>query len=117
MAKVDCNLIQESSSLEPGDIRDAMHKVFNEILLRGILPAFGQQISRTASKLGIFESQNCLKCLQASLRAVPEFESLSDDLVLCEILPMCTGQNFFQTLCTRMVEYELLRMVWFTYRE
>ena len=89
-----------------------MHKVFNEILLRGVLPALGQQIP-CVSDLGIFESQNCLRCPQDVL------ESLSHNLgtgftieVLSEILPMCAGQNFFQTLCTRIIESILLGMVW-----
>ena len=84
-----------------------MHKVFMEILLQGILPALDQHILDT-SKLGIFESQNCLGCLQE----VPEMLlNMHDFAALSQILPMCTGQNYFQTLCTRVIESTLLTMV------
>jgi hypothetical protein len=92
--------------MEPGDIRDAMHKVFNKILLHGILPALGQQISHV-SKLGIFESQNCLGCL----KKIPRSILGNGSEVLSEILPKCTGQIFSQTLCTTIVESTLLAMV------
>jgi len=84
-----------------------MRKVFTGILPCGILPALSQHIS-WVSKLGIFDNQYCLGCLP---RDVPDglcnsqgFEELS------EILAMCTGQNFFQTLTTRVVESMLLGM-------
>jgi hypothetical protein len=93
--------------LEPGDIRDAMYKVFREILSQGILPALGQHILH-ASKLGIFESQKCLGCLQD----VPEMLlNMHDFDALSQILSMCTGQHFFQALCTRIVESTLLGKV------
>ena len=84
-----------------------MCKVFTGILPCGILPALSQHISR-ASQLGIFENQCCLGCLP---RDVPE--TLLDAHgfeVLSQILPMLTGQNFFQTLTTRMLESMLLGM-------
>ena len=104
----NCNSIQESSSLEPGDIRDAMCKVLTEILSCGILPALSQHISR-ASELGIFEKQYCLGCLPRDvpgtlLSYLSHFEELS------QILPMFTGQSLFQTLTTRVVESVLLGM-------
>ena len=104
----NCNSIQESSSLEPGDIRDAMCKVFTEILPCGILPALSQHISR-ASGLGIFENQYCLGCLpwnvpKTLLSYLSHFEELS------QILPMLTGQSLFQTFTTRVVESVLLGM-------
>jgi hypothetical protein len=87
-----------------------MYKVFTKILPRGILPALGQQISRASKKLGIFESKNCLRCLQD--HDVPERLLDRHGLgVLCRIVRMCTDQNFFQILCTRMVESMLLGLV------
>jgi hypothetical protein len=103
----NCNSIQELSSLEPGDIRDAMHKLFTKILPCGILPALSQRISRT-SELGIFENQYCARCL---LQDIPEtLLDVNGFEVLSQILPMLTGQNFFQTLTTSMVESTLLGM-------
>jgi len=84
-----------------------MYKVFTEILPCGILPALSQRISR-ASELGIFENQQCLGCLP---RDIPEM--LLDFIgfeVLSQILPMVTGQSFFQSLTTKIVESVLLGM-------
>jgi len=93
--------------LEPGDIRDAMCKVFTQILPCGILPALSQHISR-ASELGIFENQYCLGCLP---RDIPEaLLAINGFGRLSQILPMLTGQIFFQTLTTSMVESMLLGM-------
>jgi hypothetical protein len=86
-----------------------MYKVFTEILPRGILPALSQQISRASKKLGIFESKSCLRCLQD--HDVPEKLDLDDLEVLCRIVRMCTDSNFFQILCTRLVEFMLLGLV------
>ena len=86
-----------------------MCKLFTRILHYGILPALSQHISR-ASELGLFENRYCLGCLPQD---VPNHEILSDINSfeeLSEILGMCTGQNFFQTLSTRMVESRLLGM-------
>ena len=81
--------------------------VFTQILPCGILPALSQHISR-ASELGIFENQHCLGCLP---RDVPEtLLDVNGFEVLSQILPMLTGQNFFQALSTRMVESVLLGM-------
>ena len=87
-----------------------MHEVFTKILLGGILPAVSQHISR-ASELGIFENHYCLGCLPQD---IPDMllDSNFDFEVLSRILPMLTSQNFFQTLCTRVVESVLLGMVW-----
>jgi len=85
-----------------------MRKVFTKILPCGILPALSQHISR-ACGLGIFENQYCLRCLR---QHVPEqMLDLDGFEVLSRILPMFTGQTFFQTLSTRMVESMLLGMV------
>jgi hypothetical protein len=82
-----------------------MHKIFTEILFCGILPALGQQISR-ARDLGIFEIQSCLGC---HLRDRPgNITETWDFHVLSRILGMCTGQDFFQALCTRTIESALL---------
>jgi hypothetical protein len=84
-----------------------MCKIFTETVPCGILPALSQYISQ-ASELGIFENQYCLGCLP---RDVPEtllhFHYFG---LLSQILPMLTGQSFFQTLTTRMVESVLLGM-------
>jgi len=84
-----------------------MCKVFTEILPCGVLPALSQHISR-ASELGIFENQICLGCFFESLD--PGTEWFGNFESLFQILPMLTGQNFFQTLTTRMVESALLRV-------
>ena len=83
--------------------------IFTKILLGGILPAVSQHISR-ASELGIFENHYCLGCLP---RDIPDMflDSNSDFEMLSRILPMLTGQDFFQTLSTRVVEAVLLGMV------
>jgi hypothetical protein len=99
--------MQNSSLLEPGNIRDAMCKVFAKILSCGILLVLGNHISYT-SQLGIFENPNCLRCQQK----VPQFGLLNSNNyeALIGILPMCT-QKFFQTFCTRVIESTLLSMV------
>jgi len=84
-----------------------MWKVFTRILPCGILPALSQQISQ-ASELGISGNQYCLRCLP---RQVSEaLLDVNDFEVLSQILPMLTGQSFFQTLSTIMVESVLLGM-------
>jgi len=84
-----------------------MRKVFTRILTRGILPALSRHIS-WANELGIFENQYCLGCLPQD---IPEMLfDLNGFAVLSQILPMLTGQTFFQTLATRMVESILLAM-------
>ena len=84
-----------------------MCKLFTEIVPCGILPALSQHISR-ASELGIFENQYCFGCLP---RDIPEtLLDLAGFAVLSQILPMITGQSFFQTLTTKMVESMLLGM-------
>ena len=93
--------------MDYGDIRDAVCKVFTQILPCGILPALSQYISR-AGELGIFENQYCLGCLPQDIP-----ETLLDDHgfeMLSQILPMLIGQIFFQTLTTRIVESVLFGM-------
>ena len=99
--------IQESLTLEPGDIRNAMYKVFTEIHPRGIVPGLSQQISRASE---IFESKSCLRCLQDHVPEGP-LNLYDFGLLSRRIVPMCIDQNFFQILCTRMVESTLLGMV------
>ena len=85
-----------------------MCKVFTGILPCAILPALSQHISWASkvSERGIFGNQYCLGCLQ---RDIPETLFGTDDFeVLSQILPMLTGQNFFQALSTNMVESMLL---------
>ena len=73
-----------------------MYKVLTEIISCGILPALSQHILR-ASELDIIENPNLMwqPAFFERLMDHDQFELLS------WILPMCTGQNFFQTLCTR----------------
>ena len=105
------NLNQESLPREASDIREAMQKALTEILPHGILLALRQHVLR-ASELGIFEHQYCFRCQEHvqdfpdALLDPPHYDTLSG------ILPICTGQNFFQTLCTRLIECTLLGMVW-----
>jgi hypothetical protein len=73
------------------------------ILPRGILPALSQHISRI-SKLGIFENPNCLRCQQEIPEGLLDYSGYE---ALIGILPMCTAENFFQTLCTRVIESSL----------
>jgi len=102
------NLNQESSPWEASDIREAMQKVFTQIL-HGILSTLRQHVLRT-SEFGLFENQYCFGCQQVfpwhKLLDIHCFDILS------EILPICTGQNFLQTLCTGIIESTLLGMVW-----
>ena len=84
-----------------------MCKVSTQILPCGILPALSQHMSR-ASELRIFENQHCLRCLP--LNSLEMLLELDDFGLLSRILPMLTGQTFFQTLATRMVESVLLGM-------
>ena len=87
-----------------------MCKVFTEILPCGVLPALSQHISRFSDELGIFENQMCLGCFFESLPAGTEW--FKNFELLFQILPILRGQNFFQTLTTRMVESALLRVAW-----
>ena len=85
-----------------------MRNILELILPGGILAALSQDIS-PASKLGILKNGNCLRYLSPDLSEIfllePEsFEALS------QILPVLTGQYFFHTLTTRMVESMLLGM-------
>ena len=80
-----------------------MRKLFTEILPHGILPALSQHISQV-SELGIFENQNCLRCLPHD--DLPEtLLDLDDFEVLSQILPMFTG------LSTILIESVLLERV------
>ena len=90
-----------------------MCRVFTEILLYGILPVLSQHISR-ASELGLFETQNCLRCLQDAPEMLALLNTPSSSFeALFGILPMCTGQNFFETFCTSVIESILLgTLVW-----
>jgi len=103
-----CNLMQEPSSLEPGPLRDAMQKISTAILPCATIPVLGQESSQV-NQLGIFEDPICLGCRQDD---IPRKLFPTDGCdILLRILPMCTGQIFFQTLCTRIVESILLEMV------
>lgn len=105
-------IILESSSLEPGDILDATHMVFTNILPCGIIPVLSQQIS-WVSELGFYDKTDCLGCLLHMLRDLPAWMNPYDFDELSGILPRCIGQDFFQTLCTTMIETTLLGIVWF----
>jgi hypothetical protein len=90
-----------------------MRKVLAKILPHGILSALSQYVLR-ASELGFFENRYCFRCQQHG-EDFPEFKTLFNIPcydILFEILPTCTGQNFFQTLCTRFIESTLLQIVW-----
>ena len=107
------NRNQESSPpQEASDIREAMQKVLTAILPHGILPALRQRVLR-ASELGLFENHYCFGCqpqyVQDFLHRL--FDTHCFD-ILSEILPICMGQNFFQNLCTGVIESTLLGMVW-----
>ena len=86
-----------------------MCKVFTRILPCGILPALSRHISR-ASELGIFENQYCLNCLPGPRDAPETMLGVNGFETLSQILPIVTGQSFFQNLTTRMVESMLLAM-------
>jgi len=86
-----------------------MCKVFTETLSCGFLPALSQHISR-ASELGIFENQYCFNCLPGPRDAPETMLGVNGFEVLSQILPMVTGQSFFQTLTTRVIESMLLGM-------
>lgn len=84
-----------------------MHKVFTVIIYRGILPALSEHILSASLELGIIENQT-LRSQSSFLESLTDFDGFE---VLSCILPMCTGQDFFQTLCTRVVESALHGMV------
>jgi len=104
------NLNQESSPSEASDIREAMQKVFTEILFHGILSGLGQHVLR-ASELDLFENKYCFGCQPQHGQDFPHMFNIGCYDVLSEVLPICVGQNFFQTLCTRIIECTLLGMV------
>ena len=88
-----------------------MEKAFTEIVSRGILLALRQHVFR-ARELGLLENQYCFGCQQHVQKfPLTLFDIRSYD-ILSEILPMCTGQKYFQLLCTRVIECTLLGMVW-----
>jgi hypothetical protein len=89
-----------------------VHKALTNILPCGIIPALSQQIS-WVSELGIYDKQDCLGCLHHILRDLSVWMNPDDFNELSGILPSCTSQDFFQTLCTTMIESTLLGMVWF----
>ena len=105
------NLIQESSPPEAGDIREAMQKVLTEIVSHGVLSAFRQHVFR-ASELGLFENQYCFGCQQHVQHFPQQLLTIRCYDTLFDILPICTSQNFFRTLCTRITECRLLGMLW-----
>ena len=72
-----------------------MCKVFTRILPCGILPALSRHISR-ASELGIFENQYCLNCLPGPRDAPETMLGVNGFETLSQILPIVTGQSFFQ---------------------
>lgn len=109
----------ESSSLEPGDIRDAVHKVLIETLRRGILPDLDQHISRS-NNLGLFKVPICIKCVEGSsfLYGGHWGRWSTEWTVLSRTLHLCTDQDFFHALCTRLAEsclLELLDQIYSTY--
>jgi len=85
-----------------------MRKVFTEILPCGVLPVLSQHISH-ASALATVEIQYCLGCLRQD--GPDQLMNLDSFGVLSPILPMLTGEKFFKTLTTRMIESVLLGMV------
>jgi len=94
-----------------------MHKVLIEIIPRGILPAL-RVGNFWFKKTGILDDRDGSVCLQCSIPQVligrdhwldaKSFETLS------EIACACTGQDFFQLLCTTIVEAILFGMVYWT---
>jgi len=110
-------LYQESSSLPSGNIRNAMHEILTEIILRGILPAL--RVSNFwFKKTGILEDKDGSVCWKCSIPQIliGRHHWLNTDNF--EMLPsisfVCTGQDFFQLLCTTIVEAILFGMVYWT---
>ena len=87
-----------------------MQKVFTQTL-HGMLLALRQHVLH-ASELGLFENQYCFGCQQHVQDFPLELFDIRCYDILSEILPVCIGQNFFQTLCTGLIESTLLGMVW-----
>jgi len=89
-----------------------MHEVFIEIIPRGILPAL--RVSNFwLKKTGILDVKDGSVCLKCSNAEIWECSSLDaqDFGVLCEICRACTGQDYFQLLCTSILEVILFGMV------
>jgi hypothetical protein len=91
-----------------------MQKVFTQTL-HGMLLALRQHVL-CASELGLFENQHCFGCQQHAQDFPLELFSIHCFDILSEILPICTDQNFFQTLCTGLIGSTLLGMVWIILR-
>jgi hypothetical protein len=64
------------------------------------------------SELGLFENEYCFRCQQF----VEDFPQQLFDIdcydILSEIFPICRAQDFFQTLCTGIIECTLLGIIW-----
>jgi len=87
-----------------------MQKVLTQTL-HGMLLALRQHVLR-ASELSLFENQYCFGCQQHVQDFPFELFEIRCYDILSDILPICAGQDFFQTLCTGLIESTLLGMVW-----
>jgi hypothetical protein len=96
--------------LQSGNIRDALHKVFIEIIPRGILPAL-RVGNFWFKKTGILEANGgsvCLGCSSSATESVNIFHPLE----VIEVLTACTAQDFFGLFCTTVVEALLFRTMY-----
>ena len=94
-----------------------MHKVLIEIIPRGIIPALrvGNFWIKKTGILGDNDRSVCLKCSipQIFIRQSHWLDRTTFEM-LSEIPFVCTGQDFFQLLCTTIVEAILFGMVHWT---
>lgn len=100
----------ESSSLQCGKIQDALHKLFIEIVPRGILPALRAH-NFWFKESGILDS-GCLERHWISRGLVWPMEHIFEEFL--ELLSACTTQQCFGLFCTTMVETLLFREVYWT---
>jgi len=91
-----------------------LHKVFIEIVPRGILPAFRVE-NFGFKKAGILEAKGDSQCLHYSSQRISTiglkvWEYDFDGVF--EVLSACTAQDFFGLFCTTVVEAWLFKKVY-----
>jgi len=94
-----------------------MHKVLIEIIPRGILPVLRVGNFRF-KKMGILDDKEGSVCLKCSIPQIligrRHWLDTNSFEMLSKIPSACTGQDFFQLLCTTIVEAILFGMVYWT---
>jgi hypothetical protein len=94
-----------------------MHKVVIEIIPCGILPAL-RVGNFWFKQTGILDDKDGFLCFKCSIPQISigrrHWLNTKSLEMLSEIPSVCTGQDFFQLLCTTIVEAILFGMVYWT---